>query len=54
MKFLNFNKKPDKLEEILTVLKSIDESLKVLKGCVRSGIKHKSNVPHIVTGKWID
>ena len=40
-------------KELLATLKSIDESLKELRGCVRHGVRH-SKEKHIVTGHWND
>ena len=41
-------------KELLDVLKSIDESLQALRSCVRTGVKHKPNIKHVVTSSWYD
>jgi len=46
--------KPSQHEETLKVLKSIDARLANIEGCVRTGVKHKPDVKHIVTSHWND
>jgi hypothetical protein len=44
--------KPD--DEVVKLLRSIDKRLATLESCVRTGIKHKPDTSHIVTGHWND
>lgn len=41
-------------DEAVRLLRSIDLRLATLERCVKPGIKHRQNTPHIVTGHWND
>ena len=58
MKFSWFKQKKSSqellMEQNLEVLHRIDERLKKLESCVRPGVRHMVDRPHMVTGHWND